>query len=131
MNKKCIGLVPLAGDPAVNISIYMTAHKAQSTGGLSGPFTRSSTSQPSALGHGDARKPIYTRSSRHALALSPLFPHPLPHPPTTGGGGGGGDNGNMVQRLTYRKRHSYATKSNQTRVVKTPGTDSLLLLLSI
>uniref|UniRef100_A0A0D9X884 Uncharacterized protein n=1 Tax=Leersia perrieri TaxID=77586 RepID=A0A0D9X884_9ORYZ len=26
----------------------------------------------------------------------------------------------MVQRLTYRKRHSYATKSNQTRVVKTP-----------
>jgi hypothetical protein len=29
--------------------------------------------------------------------------------------------GKMVQRLTYRKRHSYATKSNQTRVVKTPG----------
>jgi len=27
----------------------------------------------------------------------------------------------MVQRLTYRKRHSYATKSNQTRVLKTPG----------
>ncbi|KAG1368839.1 60S ribosomal protein L34 [Cocos nucifera] len=27
----------------------------------------------------------------------------------------------MVRRLTYRKRHSYATKSNQTRVVKTPG----------
>lgn len=27
----------------------------------------------------------------------------------------------MVQRLVYRKRHSYATKSNQTRVVKTPG----------
>ncbi|KAM7508016.1 hypothetical protein LguiA_018469 [Lonicera macranthoides] len=27
----------------------------------------------------------------------------------------------MVQRLTYRKRHSYATKSNQNRVVKTPG----------
>ncbi|KAG6736623.1 hypothetical protein POTOM_060501 [Populus tomentosa] len=26
----------------------------------------------------------------------------------------------MVQRLTYRKRHSYATKSNQHRVVKTP-----------
>jgi hypothetical protein len=26
----------------------------------------------------------------------------------------------MVQRLTYRKRHSYATKSIQTRVVKTP-----------
>ncbi|KAG8087573.1 hypothetical protein GUJ93_ZPchr0010g8347 [Zizania palustris] len=37
-----------------------------------------------------------------------------------GGGDGGGD-GEMVQRLTYRKRHSYATKSNQTRVVKTPG----------
>ncbi|KAK7340530.1 hypothetical protein VNO77_21236 [Canavalia gladiata] len=30
-------------------------------------------------------------------------------------------NSNMVQRLTYRKRHSYATKSNQHRVVKTPG----------
>merc|ERR1711862_121232 len=28
---------------------------------------------------------------------------------------------NMVQRLTYRRRHSYATKSNKTRVVKTPG----------
>ena len=27
----------------------------------------------------------------------------------------------MVQRLVYRRRHSYATKSNQTRVVKTPG----------
>ncbi|KAJ3695621.1 hypothetical protein LUZ60_000998 [Juncus effusus] len=27
----------------------------------------------------------------------------------------------MAQRLTYRKRHSYATKSNQTRVLKTPG----------
>ncbi|KAL6551557.1 60S ribosomal protein L34 [Orobanche gracilis] len=27
----------------------------------------------------------------------------------------------MVQRLTYRGRHSYATKSNQHRVVKTPG----------
>jgi ribosomal protein L34E len=33
----------------------------------------------------------------------------------------------MVQRLTYRKRHSYATKSNQTRVVKTPGTLDLFL----
>ncbi|RVW59719.1 60S ribosomal protein L34 [Vitis vinifera] len=30
----------------------------------------------------------------------------------------------MVQRLTYRKRHSYATKSNQHRVVKTPGDSS-------
>merc|ERR1711939_294611 len=28
---------------------------------------------------------------------------------------------NMVQRLTYRRRHSYATKSNQVRKVKTPG----------
>ncbi|CAM8960314.1 unnamed protein product [Rhodiola kirilowii] len=27
----------------------------------------------------------------------------------------------MVQRLTYRKRHNYSTKSNQNRVVKTPG----------
>eukprot|EP00242_Pyramimonas_sp_CCMP2087_P004270 CAMPEP_0198198980 /NCGR_PEP_ID=MMETSP1445-20131203/2326_1 /TAXON_ID=36898 /ORGANISM="Pyramimonas sp., Strain CCMP2087" /LENGTH=121 /DNA_ID=CAMNT_0043868671 /DNA_START=95 /DNA_END=457 /DNA_ORIENTATION=+ len=27
----------------------------------------------------------------------------------------------MVQRLTYRRRHSYATKSNRTRVLKTPG----------
>ncbi|RWW23978.1 hypothetical protein BHE74_00050921 [Ensete ventricosum] len=33
----------------------------------------------------------------------------------------------MVQRLTYRKRHGYATKSNQTRVVKTPGKDPVLL----
>lgn len=31
----------------------------------------------------------------------------------------------MVQRLTYRKRHSYATKSNQHRVVKTPGDSSV------
>uniref|UniRef100_A0A1J3FPA8 60S ribosomal protein L34-2 n=2 Tax=Noccaea caerulescens TaxID=107243 RepID=A0A1J3FPA8_NOCCA len=27
----------------------------------------------------------------------------------------------MVQRLVYRSRHSYATKSNQQRIVKTPG----------
>ncbi|DBA95295.1 hypothetical protein WJX82_010733 [Trebouxia sp. C0006] len=27
----------------------------------------------------------------------------------------------MVQRLTYRRRHCYATKSNRVRVVKTPG----------
>eukprot|EP00008_Paramoeba_atlantica_P009990 CAMPEP_0201481812 /NCGR_PEP_ID=MMETSP0151_2-20130828/6078_1 /ASSEMBLY_ACC=CAM_ASM_000257 /TAXON_ID=200890 /ORGANISM="Paramoeba atlantica, Strain 621/1 / CCAP 1560/9" /LENGTH=71 /DNA_ID=CAMNT_0047864185 /DNA_START=62 /DNA_END=274 /DNA_ORIENTATION=+ len=27
----------------------------------------------------------------------------------------------MVQRVTYRRRHAYATKSNRTRVVKTPG----------
>jgi len=27
----------------------------------------------------------------------------------------------MVQRLQYRRRHSYATKSNQVRKVKTPG----------
>jgi large subunit ribosomal protein L34e len=31
----------------------------------------------------------------------------------------------MVQRLTYRRRHCYATKSNQTRVVKTPGGKSV------
>jgi hypothetical protein len=37
--------------------------------------------------------------------------------------------GKMVQRLTYRKRHSYVTKSNQTRVVKTPGLDTLILSL--
>lgn len=36
----------------------------------------------------------------------------------------------MVQRLTYRKRHSYATKSNQHRVVKTPGNFSLPALYS-
>ncbi|XWS23193.1 hypothetical protein CRYUN_Cryun29cG0100100 [Craigia yunnanensis] len=35
----------------------------------------------------------------------------------------------MVQRLTYRTRHSYATKSNQHRVVKTPCTLSLSLSL--
>ncbi|KAH0919816.1 hypothetical protein HID58_027476, partial [Brassica napus] len=29
--------------------------------------------------------------------------------------------GEMVQRLVYRSRHSYATKSNQHRIVKTPG----------
>ncbi|RWW56021.1 hypothetical protein BHE74_00037295 [Ensete ventricosum] len=38
---------------------------------------------------------------------------------------GGGIMVEMVQRLTYRKRHSYATKSNQTRVVKTPGNDPI------
>lgn len=27
----------------------------------------------------------------------------------------------MVQRLTYRRRHSYATKSNKQRVLRTPG----------
>lgn len=27
----------------------------------------------------------------------------------------------MAQRLTYRRRHSYATRSNKTRKVKTPG----------
>lgn len=27
----------------------------------------------------------------------------------------------MVQRVTYRRRHAYATKSNKTRVVRTPG----------
>lgn len=29
--------------------------------------------------------------------------------------------GIMVQRLTYRRRHCYATRSNKIRVVKTPG----------
>ncbi|KAI3985889.1 hypothetical protein MKX01_026675 [Papaver californicum] len=32
----------------------------------------------------------------------------------------------MVQRLTYRSRHSYATKSNQNRVVKLPGGKNIL-----
>lgn len=27
----------------------------------------------------------------------------------------------MVQRLTYRRRHSYHTKSNRQRIAKTPG----------
>lgn len=27
----------------------------------------------------------------------------------------------MVQRLTYRRRHAYRTKSNKVRIVKTPG----------
>ena len=35
-----------------------------------------------------------------------------------------------MQRLTYRKRHSYATKSNQTRVVKTPGKNPIFSFLS-
>lgn len=30
----------------------------------------------------------------------------------------------MAQRLTYRRRHCYATQSNKTRKVKTPGTAS-------
>lgn len=30
----------------------------------------------------------------------------------------------MAQRLTYRRRHCYATQSNKTRKVKTPGTSS-------
>merc|ERR1711937_238276 len=29
--------------------------------------------------------------------------------------------GKMVQRLTYRRRHSYATKSNRVKKVRTPG----------
>lgn len=28
----------------------------------------------------------------------------------------------MAQRVTYRRRHGYATKSNKTKLVKTPGT---------
>ena len=31
------------------------------------------------------------------------------------------ESANMVQRLTYRRRHSYATKSNKQRVLRTPG----------
>lgn len=31
----------------------------------------------------------------------------------------------MAQRLTYRRRHCYATRSNKTRVVKTPGSLAL------
>ena len=27
----------------------------------------------------------------------------------------------MVQRVTYRRRHSYNTKSNKTKIIKTPG----------
>ena len=27
----------------------------------------------------------------------------------------------MAERLTYRRRHSYATKSNKQRIVRTPG----------
>ena len=39
--------------------------------------------------------------------------------------------GRMVQRLTYRRRHSYATKSNKVRKVKTPGGNTSSLLLSL
>lgn len=35
----------------------------------------------------------------------------------------------MVQRLTYRRRHSYATKSNKQRIVKTPGGHNTYQLL--
>lgn len=60
---------------------------------------------------------------RHALVpLSPSLSAPASHQGLSTGGD------EMVQRLTYRKRHSYATKSNQTRVVKTPGPDPLLVL---
>ena len=33
----------------------------------------------------------------------------------------------MVQRLTYRRRHCYNSKSNQTRIVKTPGAPPSLI----
>ncbi|KAF8695274.1 hypothetical protein HU200_037492 [Digitaria exilis] len=66
---------------------------------------------------------LYTPYRRHALApLSPSLSAPASHQGLSTGGD------EMVQRLTYRKRHSYATKSNQTRVVKTPGPDPLLVL---
>jgi hypothetical protein len=32
----------------------------------------------------------------------------------------------MAQRLTYRRRHCYATRSNKTRVVKTPGAHTVI-----
>lgn len=35
----------------------------------------------------------------------------------------------MVQRLMYRRRHCYATKSNRVRIVKTPGEEQLAELL--
>ena len=34
----------------------------------------------------------------------------------------------MAQRLTYRRRHCYATQSNKTRKVKTPGVAASLAL---
>ncbi|KAE9553737.1 hypothetical protein FO519_003047 [Halicephalobus sp. NKZ332] len=34
----------------------------------------------------------------------------------------------MVQRLTYRRRTAYNTKSNKVRVVKTPGGKNVFLL---
>jgi hypothetical protein len=62
--------------------------------------------------------PFPPPSSFHPSLLLPGFIHRR----ARGGG-------KMVQRLTYRKRHSYATKSNQTRVVRTPGIDPLLSLI--
>ncbi|OMO82436.1 Ribosomal protein L34Ae [Corchorus olitorius] len=50
-------------------------------------------------------------SLRHHAAAALTVPEAEAAPP----------NSKMVQRLTYRTRHSYATKSNQHRVVKTPG----------
>merc|ERR1712205_69012 len=35
--------------------------------------------------------------------------------------GGGGGGAKMVQRVTYRRRHCYATKSNRMRRLRTPG----------
>ena len=37
----------------------------------------------------------------------------------------------MVQRLTYRRRHSYATRSNKVRKVKTPGEDAALCMCAL
>lgn len=36
----------------------------------------------------------------------------------------------MVQRLTYRRRHPYNTRSNRVRKVKTPGRKTVPVKLS-
>jgi len=72
---------------------------------------------PSDLGH-PAHKPSYKTSPPHSLPRRHAREEERAESQSPGEAAAGGK---MVQRLTYRKRHSYATKSNQTRVVKTPG----------
>jgi len=57
----------------------------------------------------NAREPYITRQGcKSALALLRSFPEEC-------------EDVRMAQRLTYRRRHCYATQSNKTRKVKTPG----------
>ncbi len=59
------------------------------------------------------------KSCRQQLLPCPLLAWPLTCPSVRLCRACG--TGTMVQRLTYRRRHSYASKSNTQRIVKTPG----------